>query len=155
MSAPRRKKLAPPPAPPCAIRNEAGAVVGVQWSARLSGSQNSREHHMVEWRRAKAERGTAKLLCRQLARPTQWPVTVLVTRIGPRRIKDDHDNLRAAAKHVVDGVAEALGVDDGDRSKVSWAYAQAKGPYAVRVEIVTVATTEVDDCRRWEEAIGQ
>lgn len=142
MSAPRRKKLPPPPAPPVTIRNEAGTVVGVQWSARLSGSQNAREHHMVEWRRARAERGTAALLCRQLAKPKQWPVTVLVTRIGPRKIKDDHDNLRASAKHVVDGVADALGVDDGDRSKVSWTYAQAKGPYAVRVEILEAGNGE-------------
>lgn len=73
-----------------------------------------------------------------------------VTRIGPRRIKDDHDNLCAAAKHVVDGVADALGVDDGDRSKVSWTYAQERGGYGVRIELLAPTNkeaTEVGDGR--------
>lgn len=34
-----------------------------------------------------------------------------------------------------DGIADALGVDDGDESKVTWSYAQERGDYGVRVKI--------------------
>ena len=58
-----------------------------------------------------------------------------LTRIGPRRL--DSDNLAAALKHVRDGVADALGMDDGD-PRLVWLYGQRRGKpgeYAVLVEI--------------------
>ena len=47
------------------------------------------------------------------------------------------DNLAAALKHVRDGVADALGMDDGD-PRLVWLYGQRRGrpgEYAVLVEI--------------------
>jgi len=99
---------------------------------RLNGSQNAREHWRKRATRTKRERGLACVLCSAMDRPQRWPVVVTITRIGPRKL--DGDNLAASAKAVRDGVADALGVDDGDESKVLWAYAQEKGPYAVRIE---------------------
>jgi hypothetical protein len=64
-----------------------------------------------------------------------YPFTVTITRIGKRTLDDD--NLAYAAKYLRDGIAEALGVDDGDRSKVRWEYAQetSKDDYKVRIQI--------------------
>lgn len=50
----------------------------------------------------------------------------------------DDDGLRGALKAVRDEVAAWLGVDDGPRAPVRFAYAQQKGPakvYAIRIEI--------------------
>jgi hypothetical protein len=47
----------------------------------------------------------------------------------------DSDNLAIAAKSLRDGVADKLGIDDGD-PRITWAYAQEKSKgYAVRIEI--------------------
>lgn len=101
---------------------------------RLSGSQNAREHWRTRSARVKRERGLARLICSQnLTKPTAWPVLVVLTRIGPRRL--DSDNLAGSAKAVRDGVADWLGVDDGDESKVLWAYEQRTGAYAVEVAL--------------------
>lgn len=64
-------------------------------------------------------------------------VTVRVTRIAPSGGLDPHDALPASAKPVVDGVADALGIDDRD-ARVTWSYGQErgkKGEYAVRIEV--------------------
>ena len=107
-----------------------------QWPAKLSSSLNARLHWRVRAKTAKAERFTAAFMCRcQLVEPT-LPVVVTLTRVGPRQLDDD--NVAGCFKATRDGVADWLGVDDGDRSKVTWRYDQDKGAYAVRVEIVEV-----------------
>ena len=65
------------------------------------------------------------------------PVTVVLTRIAPRRL--DGDNLQSGFKAVRDGVADWLGVDDGN-SLVDWQYVQRSGKageYAVEIEVIT------------------
>jgi hypothetical protein len=65
------------------------------------------------------------------------PVTVVLTRIAPRRL--DGDNLQSGFKAVRDGVADWLGVDDGS-SLVDWQYFQRSGKageYAVEIEVIT------------------
>lgn len=60
-------------------------------------------------------------------------IVISLTRVG-RRMLDD-DNLQAAFKHVRDGVADALGIDDGDK-RLTWVYSQRTGKeYAVEIEI--------------------
>ena len=68
---------------------------------------------------------------------TVLPVTVVLTRIAPRRL--DGDNLQSGFKAVRDGVADWLGVDDGS-SLVDWQYFQRSGKageYAVEIEVIT------------------
>ena len=63
------------------------------------------------------------------------PLTVTMTRIAPREL--DSDNLAISFKHVRDGIADWLGVNDNDK-RVTWKYAQERGApkhYAARVEI--------------------
>lgn len=106
----------------------------VTFGIQLIGSQNAREHPMARARRVKTERRAAKLQClAYMVKPKVWPVTVKLTRVGPRKL--DSDNLAGACKAVRDGVADWLGVDDGDESRVRWEYAQERGEYAVRIEL--------------------
>ena len=78
------------------------------------------------------------------ALPKSGTVAITLTRIAPRVL--DTDNLASAMKAVRDGVADALGVDDGS-SRLTWRYAQEKGKtreYAVRVEIHCVSAPRPD-----------
>jgi hypothetical protein len=64
------------------------------------------------------------------------PVTVVLTRVAPRRL--DGDNLQSGFKAVRDGVADWLGVDDGS-SLVDWQYCQrSDGPKVYKVEIEVI-----------------
>lgn len=79
------------------------------------------------------QRNTARLATlAALGHPqARWRVTL--TRVSPGRL-DAHDNLRSALKACADGVAAALGVDDGG-GLVEWVYAQERGPADVRVGV--------------------
>ena len=55
-----------------------------------------------------------------------------VVRVAPRLL-DQHDNLAASAKAVIDGIADGLGINDRD-PRVEWVVSQEKGKAAVRVE---------------------
>ena len=59
-------------------------------------------------------------------------IRVIFTRVGPKKLDDD--NVTGAFKYVRDGVAEALGADDGARV-YEFKYRQRTGAYAVEVEI--------------------
>lgn len=64
------------------------------------------------------------------------PCVVTITRASAGKM-DEHDGLRGSLKRVVDGIAKALGVDDGSEL-VEWRYAQQKakrGEFAVHVTI--------------------
>jgi hypothetical protein len=63
-------------------------------------------------------------------------LTIVLTRIAPRKL--DTDNLASGFKAVRDGIAEWLGIDDGD-SRLDWQYRQRNGGvkvYRVEVEII-------------------
>lgn len=108
---------------------------------KLVSEANLRSHWRAKANRAKFQRGQAYMAgyCAHLGEPKR-PVVITLTRIGPR--KWDSDNLAISAKAVRDGIADALGIDDGDE-RLEWRYAQRKGrpkEYAVEVEIVPVRT---------------
>jgi hypothetical protein len=65
------------------------------------------------------------------------PALVTLTRIRTARGKVlDDDNLAAGFKAIRDGVADGLGVNDGDRTRVRWKYAEERGEeWAVRIRI--------------------
>ena len=105
---------------------------------RLPSLANSRMH----WRRLarlKRQQRGATLYCmygKQLP-AVGVPLTVTITRIGPRRLDDD--NLASACKYVRDQIAAVIGVDDGS-PLYTWKYAQRvssnRYKYGVDVEIV-------------------
>lgn len=63
-------------------------------------------------------------------------LSVLVTRIAPRQL-DAWDGLGASLKGIIDGVADALGTNDGDK-RIKWAVDQRRGKpkeYAVEISL--------------------
>lgn len=98
---------------------------------------NTRQHYMARHRRAQAQKGTAYLLTKpaRFAPLKKFPATVTLTRVAPRRL--DSDNLTSSMKACRDGIALALGIDDGDE-RVTWNYDQRKGApgeYAVEIKV--------------------
>ncbi len=107
---------------------------------RLVAASNAREHWRAIAARKKEQRSIGALwtrgVFRELTLPGRKPgkFVVTITRIGKRRMDDD--NLAGSAKYLRDGIADALGIDDGDTKRVMWCYAQEIGKgYAVRVAI--------------------
>lgn len=110
---------------------------------RLTNGANAREHWATKARRAKRERGLIlRALLASGVRVPRGPWSVEITRIAPRRM--DSDGATIAAKHLRDGVADWLAVDDG-ADAVTFAVDQRKGEpreYAVRVVIATRGPAE-------------
>jgi len=94
---------------------------------------NDREHHMIRYRRVKAEKS---LVAWQLSefndRKPALPCVCTLTRFAPSNGLDD-DNLAGSLKGVRDAVADWLGVDDRDRSRVRYVYEQQRAPWAVGI----------------------
>src|SRR5271157_4200427 len=109
----------------------ARVVVTVSLPLRTRSILNVREHWSKRAARAQEQRAVTRM---RLAVVREWPprlpAVVTLTRVGPRALDDD--NLQGSLKAVRDGVADALGVDDGS-DEVRWSYAQERGGYAVRV----------------------
>ena len=108
-------------------------VIEVSLPLRTRSTLNVREHWRKRAKRAQEERAVVRM---RLAVVRGWapslPVTVTLTRVGPRAL--DGDNVQGALKAVRDGVADALGVDDGSED-VQWLYEQRGGAYEVRVKV--------------------
>lgn len=98
----------------------------------------SRKASMVKMRKVQEQRSVGAALAIPFYPLVQTTSSVIdffavrLTRFGPRPL--DGDNLEAAFKAVVDGVARKLCIDDGDPF-VRYVVDQEKGPYAVRAEL--------------------
>ena len=102
---------------------------------KLTSLANERVHWSIKSKRAKAQRQAARLVCSNALVGNfslEPPMTITIVRVGPRKL--DSDNLAISAKHVRDGIADALGIDDGNPC-LTWEYRQENGPYAVKVTI--------------------
>lgn len=108
--------------------NDSENRLHVSLPLRVVNGANAREHWSTRARRAKRERQTAYLLTPR----HPLPCVVTLTRVGKRRMDDD--GAAISCKHVRDGIADRLGVDDAD-PRVTWQYRQRLGDYAVEVEI--------------------
>jgi len=87
---------------------------------------NRREHWVVRYKRAKSHREATywHLYAAFGKRKLPTPLTIHLKRIGPSLIKDG-DNLQSGLKAVRDGVADWLGIDDGNPG-LRWEYLQEK-----------------------------
>ncbi len=95
--------------------------------------------------RIKVQRKTVELALRVPLRPLSalaWVrLVITVTRIGPRKM--DRDNNIASLKASIDGIADAIGIDDGNE-RITWVYAQEVKvtrpvQYAVRIRVEVAA----------------
>lgn len=90
-------------------------------------------------KRRKEQRGNSALLvCAYTPLAFRRRVThVTLTRYGQRLL--DTDNLAGAFKAVRDGIADALGIDDGT---IPWQYDQLKSPLlGIRISLHATSTT--------------
>ncbi len=99
---------------------------------KLPSLANLRVHFWAMAKLKKGQRKKVKYAMRDLIIP-RLPLTVTITRLGPRRLDDD--NLAASCKYVRDEIAAKVGTDDGS-SLYTWVYKQCTGKYAVDIEIV-------------------
>jgi hypothetical protein len=102
----------------------------IELPIKTVSTMNVREHWAVRAKRAKTQREATQWACKSLER-VEPPLIITLTRIGTRKL--DSDNLAASFKAIRDGVADWLGIDDGDE-RLTWNYAQEKGKYGVRIE---------------------
>ncbi len=74
---------------------------------------NGRRHWSKDAKEAKMQRMVSRAAVNAIGkkRPV-FPVRVTLTRVSPGRM--DQHNLPGALKHVIDGIADSYGVDDGD-----------------------------------------
>lgn len=106
-------------------------------AGRLTSEQNAREHWGATAKRTKVQRDAVGFAVawfhdRAIER---WNVH-LVRLIGPRGRLFDDDGVVASCKHVRDGVADGLGVDDGDRDRLRFTYDQERSSFhGVRIEL--------------------
>ena len=73
---------------------------------------NTRRHWRVEAKEAKAARTTAAFYLKAGRALPKFPVNVTIIRHSPGKL--DRHNMGGAMKHVIDGIADAYGIDDGD-----------------------------------------
>ena len=100
---------------------------------RTISEANAREHWAPKAKRARVQRETARLSTLAMAPYPRPPLTITLTRLGKRTL--DTDNLARSFKAIRDGIAEALGIDDGD-PRLDWQYGQEIAKkYSVRVDI--------------------
>jgi hypothetical protein len=102
---------------------------------KLVNALNQREHWAPKAKRAKDQRRAARnalsdqmpvwVVATSLAIRKDPPITITITRRGGRSMDDD--GLTASAKHVRDGIADWLGIDDGDQ-RLTWVVRQDKAP---------------------------
>ncbi len=127
----REVQQSEPTMPPCT----SGRLCSVWVPIKLASALN--ERGSTKWRgaRDKSIRGKfATIAAAILAQHrVKAPCTVVLTRWSPSLLDDD--NVVGAAKRARDGIADALGIDDGD-SAVVWVVAQHRSKHrGVFVEV--------------------
>jgi hypothetical protein len=101
---------------------------------RLTSLTNAREHWSKRAARAKTQRGRARLYAQVAGvHLVGLPLVITIIRRGPGTLDDD--NAVTSAKHVRDGIADALGIDD--RSPlVTWVVQQERArQWSVKVDV--------------------
>lgn len=114
----------------------------------VPSAANLREHWRARHRRSRRQRRDAWMVSKfhvgltLSADVMAFGGVVTLTRVSPRRL--DTDNLASSLKAHRDGIADALGIDDGD-PRIEWRYGQEKcrrGDEAVRVVVEAGAPAE-------------
>lgn len=103
---------------------------GVHWAAT---STLRKKAHRDAYYAATAALSSARW------KPAQGDVAVTITFIQPDRRRRDRDNLLAALKWGLDGVAEAIGVDDSRFEPLTIRREFGSKPGSVRIEIFNPA----------------
>lgn len=105
-------------------------------------SPNARGHWAIKARAAAKARRDAAVICQALGiRALGWPsMHVAIEFCPPDRRHRDSDNMLSSCKSLLDGVADASGVDDS-----RWTYAITRGPL-IKGGAVVVTISETPRC---------
>ena len=96
---------------------------------RTWSEANARIHWAVRAKRAKNQRGLARLLTKSEVNKRgpintgSNTISIELRRFGPRML--DSDNLAGACKAIRDGIADGIGINDGD-PRITWTYTQER-----------------------------
>lgn len=109
---------------------------------------NSRRHWRKDAREAKEQRTAVANRLRYVPEGLPpFPVEVRLVRISARRL--DQQNMPGAMKHVIDGVADAYGIDDGDpRWRFVYDQILSSGVPIVKVVIRSIQPDETNNPSR-------
>lgn len=113
-------------------------IIELSWPAKELGP-NARAHFMTKYRYAKAAKIEAGWATK-LVRPFDWgadgPFDIHICAYPPVQRNRDTDNLIASLKSHLDGIAEALGVNDSqfNAPTVEWADITRLGKVVVTIE---------------------
>jgi crossover junction endodeoxyribonuclease RusA len=113
----------------------------IPWPSR-DLSPNSRKHHMVVARAKKAARMQTFALARsacvnELDWPKEGRLVVWITGYASDRRRRDADNLLASMKGHLDGLADAMGVDDRRFTPAPYVSDEIRKPAVVRICVTT------------------
>lgn len=139
-----RASRPPTPAKPATKTVAARWSVSAELPLPVTGQAlNSREHWAVRAKRTKRERaGVADALAALFGR-VPCPSMVRLTILGGRN-RIDSDGVVGRLKAYRDGVADWLGIDDGDE-RIAWEYGHERGPLCgVRVELIGGGTNRTE-----------
>lgn len=110
-------------------------VISLPIDTVSEANRASHEHWRKRQDRARAQRlaaANAVRLASKAGLGSVLPAVVTITRVASRSLDDD--NLASSQKAIRDGIADALGIDDGS-DRVLWRYKQERGPVGVRIDI--------------------
>jgi crossover junction endodeoxyribonuclease RusA len=102
---------------------------------------NARQHWSATARHKKRAKAAAFVIARSAGAvppiPPAVPLRVSLFFAPPNRARRDLDNLLASCKAMLDGIAEALGVDDSRfRPVLDWAPPERGGAVYVRIGVM-------------------
>lgn len=112
---------------------------------RTFSEGNRRGHWAKGYKQTGDQRATVAMAMRAHANAgglrVVLPAVVKLTRCAPRML-DRGDNLAMSCKHVRDGIADWLGVNDRDHLAVRYEYEQERSrTYGVRIEVSPMEVT--------------
>ena len=115
------------------------ARIAVTLECRTFTESNAKEHWRTRHQRGKRQRSHAFIALHNAAKhKPSLPCVVTMTRVSSGKM--DSDNLVSAMKHIRDGIADWIGIDDGD-DRIEWRCAQQKcqrGRHSVVIQIEEV-----------------
>ncbi len=88
-------------------------VIEVPWPVEALRN-NTRKHWSVKARAVKSARSATKALCLEKPRIEPNPNAVIFVEYWPQNYRMDVHNVSAALKAHVDGIADAMGIDDAN-----------------------------------------
>lgn len=111
-------------------------MIATEIPIKIISTANARLNRFKLASMNRSHRTTVHNALAQVAQPPELPLTIVLTRIGPKML--DTDNLAGGFKAVRDGIADWLHVDDGS-DQLDWQYRQrcaGAGVYYVEVEVI-------------------